>query len=224
MASRSELIDDMVAKTPDWQTLAGPREIVRLADLDIEEDVRWMRPANPIGSAVFEHHGIVCVGVILKRSVRLSFWEGARLPALKKKQRLGVFATGVRSLPSRRLARQTSRCHTHARQRRRPTGKRGIEVAIKVIVELQARPGKREELRSLLESVAAKNGPSAPGFLGSTRYEVLEDPDALVEIADWESAEAQTTAMQAVMATGAYEPLSELLAVPFRATVIRQLS
>ena len=97
-------------------------------------------------------------------------------------------------------------------------------MAIKVIVELQARPGKREELRNLLESVAAKDGPGAPGFLGSTRYEVLEDPDALVEIADWESAEARTTAMQAVMATGAYEPLSELLAVPFRATVIRQLS
>jgi quinol monooxygenase YgiN len=101
--------------------------------------------------------------------------------------------------------------------------KRGIEVAIKVIVELQARPGKRDELTSLLESVAAKSGPGAPGFLGSTRYEVLEDPDALVEIADWESAEAQATAMQAVMATGAYEPLSELLAAPFRATVIRQL-
>ena len=97
-------------------------------------------------------------------------------------------------------------------------------MAIKVIVELQARPGKREELRGLLEGVAAKSGPGAPGFLGSTRYEVLEDPDALVEIADWESAEARTTAMQAVMATGAYEPLSELLAVPFRATVIRRLS
>ena len=97
-------------------------------------------------------------------------------------------------------------------------------MAIKVIVELQARPSKRDELRSLLESVAAKDGPSAPGFLGSTRYEALEDPDALVEIADWESAEAQTAAMQAVMATGAYEPLSELLAAPFKATVIRQLS
>jgi quinol monooxygenase YgiN len=97
-------------------------------------------------------------------------------------------------------------------------------VAIKVIVELQARPGKRDELTSLLASVAAKNGLGAPGYLGSTRYEVLEDPDALVEIADWESAEAQTAATLAVMATGAYEPLSELLAAPFRATVIRQLS
>ena len=97
-------------------------------------------------------------------------------------------------------------------------------MAIKAIVELQARPGKRDELVSLLESVAADNGPGAPGFLGSTRYEVLEDPDALVEIADWETAEARTTAMQAVMASGAYEPLTELLAAPFRATVIKQLS
>jgi quinol monooxygenase YgiN len=97
-------------------------------------------------------------------------------------------------------------------------------MAIRVIIEFQARPGRREELRGLLESVDAKSGPSAPGYLGSTRYEVLEDPDALIEIADWETAEARTAAIQAVMATGVYEPLSELLAAPLRATVIRQLS
>ncbi len=96
-------------------------------------------------------------------------------------------------------------------------------MAIKVIVELQAKPGKRAELKSLLESVAAKYGPGQPGFLGSTRYEVLDNPDILVEIADWESAEVRAVAMQEAMATGAYAPLSELLAAPFRATVIRQL-
>ena len=96
-------------------------------------------------------------------------------------------------------------------------------MAIKVIVELQAKPGKWAELKSLLASVAAKYGPGQPGFLGSTRYEVLDNPDILVEIADWESAEVQAAAMQEVMATGAYAPLSELLAAPFRATVIRQL-
>ncbi len=96
-------------------------------------------------------------------------------------------------------------------------------MAIKVIVELQAQPGKRAELKSLLESVAAKHGPGEPGFLGSTRYEVLDNPDILVEIADWESAEIRAAAMQVAMATGAYAPLPELLAAPFRATVIRQL-
>jgi quinol monooxygenase YgiN len=96
-------------------------------------------------------------------------------------------------------------------------------VAIKVIVELQAKPGKRAELKSLLESVVATLGPGEPGFLGSTRYEVLDNPDILVEIADWASAEVRAAAMQQAMDSGAYSPLGELLAAPFRATVIRQL-
>ena len=97
------------------------------------------------------------------------------------------------------------------------------EVAIKVIVELRAKSGKRTELKSLLESVAAKYGPSQPGFLGSMCYEVLDDPNILVGIADWASAEVRATAMQKAMASGAYAPLEQLLAAPFRATVIRQL-
>jgi quinol monooxygenase YgiN len=97
------------------------------------------------------------------------------------------------------------------------------ETAIKVIVELQAKPGRRAALMSLLESVVAEHGPDQRGFLGSTRYEVLDNPNIVVEIADWESAEARAEAMQKVMASGAYAPLGELLAAPFKATVIRQL-
>jgi quinol monooxygenase YgiN len=96
-------------------------------------------------------------------------------------------------------------------------------MAIKVIVELQAKPGRRAELKSLLQSVAGTLGPSLAGFLGSTCYEVLDNPDIVVEIAEWESAEARTTAMQQAMDSGAYAPLGELLGAPFRATVIRQL-
>ena len=96
-------------------------------------------------------------------------------------------------------------------------------MAIKVIVELQAKPGKRTELNNLLESVAAKLGSSEPGFLGTTRYGVLDNPDILVEIADWESAEVRATAMQEAIGSGAYTPLADLLAAPFRATVISQL-
>jgi quinol monooxygenase YgiN len=96
-------------------------------------------------------------------------------------------------------------------------------MAIKVIVELEAKPGKRAELKNLLESVAAKYGPGTPGFLGSTRYEVLDNPDLLVEIADWQSAEVRAAAMQEAMSSGAYSPLAELLATPFRATVIKEM-
>lgn len=96
-------------------------------------------------------------------------------------------------------------------------------MAIKVIVELQAKPGKRAELKSLLQSVVATLGPQAPGFLGSTCYEVLDNPDSVIEIADWESADARAEAMQRAMDSGAYAPLGELLGAPFRATVISQL-
>jgi quinol monooxygenase YgiN len=97
-------------------------------------------------------------------------------------------------------------------------------MAIKVIVELQAKPGKRAELKSLIESIVAKQGPSQRGFLGSTRYEVLDNPDMLVEIADWESAEARAAHMQEAAAAGVYAPLSEMLAAPFRVTVISPLT
>ena len=96
-------------------------------------------------------------------------------------------------------------------------------MAIKVIVELQAKPGRRAELERLLESMVANQGPSQRGFLGSTRYEVLDNPDMLIEVAEWESAEARTAHMEESAATGAYAPLIEMLAAPFRATVIRPL-
>jgi quinol monooxygenase YgiN len=96
-------------------------------------------------------------------------------------------------------------------------------MAIKVIVELQAKPGRRAELSGLLDSMVAKHGSNRQGFLGSSRYETLDNPDMLIEIAEWESAEAREAHMEQSAATGAYAPLIELLAVPFRATVIKQL-
>ena len=96
-------------------------------------------------------------------------------------------------------------------------------MSIKAIVEFQAKPGKRAELKGLLESVLTKYGPGQPGLLGSTRYEVLDNPNLLVEIVDWASAESRAAAIQEVMAAGAYAPLADLLAAPIRATVVRQL-
>jgi quinol monooxygenase YgiN len=97
------------------------------------------------------------------------------------------------------------------------------DVAIKVIVELQAKPGRRDELCTLIRGMVAAEGSSLRGFLGSTQYAVLDDSDALVEIAEWESAEARDAHMREAAATGAYAPLVELLAAPFRATVVSRL-
>jgi quinol monooxygenase YgiN len=89
---------------------------------------------------------------------------------------------------------------------------------IKVVVEFQAKPGVRAELEKLLAAISATHGTEVPGFLGSTLYEVLDNPDGLVEIAEWDSAEAQAAAVQQAMADGVYAPVVELVAAPFRAT------
>jgi quinol monooxygenase YgiN len=94
-------------------------------------------------------------------------------------------------------------------------------MAVKVIVELKAKPGRRDELRSLIEQLATRDRPT--GYHGSTYYESLDDPDLLIDIADWESPEARTTHLTKAMAAGAYVPALELVAGPFRATVIRRL-
>ncbi|HEU4318760.1 MAG TPA: antibiotic biosynthesis monooxygenase family protein [Acidimicrobiia bacterium] len=97
-------------------------------------------------------------------------------------------------------------------------------MAIRVIVELQARPGGRAELKSLMEQIVSEQGATEDGFLGSTRYEALDNPDVLIEIADWESADARLAHMQKSSTTGAYQPLMDMLAAPIRATVIRELT
>jgi hypothetical protein len=79
-------VDELIAKTPGWRgaTLARLRKIVHEADPEIAEDVKWRRPSNPNGSAVFAHDGVVCFGIVLKERVRLSFSAGASLPDPRK--------------------------------------------------------------------------------------------------------------------------------------------
>ena len=55
-------------------------------------------------------------------------------------------------------------------------------------------------------------------------YEVLGDPNMLVEIADWESAEAREAFMQDQEAAAALAPLMELLGAPFKATILKPRS
>lgn len=83
---RAGPVDELIAKTPDWRgtALAKLRKIVHDADPEIAEDVKWKRPSNPLGSAVWSHDGMVCVGIVLKERVRLAFAAGSSLPDPKK--------------------------------------------------------------------------------------------------------------------------------------------
>jgi hypothetical protein len=103
MSNPAMLIDNMIAKTPDWRgaTLAKLRKIIHDADPEITEGVKWRRPSSPMGAPVWEHNGIVCVGNILKESVRLTFSAGAALPDPKKLFNARLESSQARALDCR---------------------------------------------------------------------------------------------------------------------------
>jgi hypothetical protein len=81
-ATPSELIDAKIAALGDWrgETLARMRALIREADPDVVETVKWRKPSNPSGVAVWEHDGILCTGEPYKDKVKLTFVRGASLP------------------------------------------------------------------------------------------------------------------------------------------------
>jgi hypothetical protein len=80
-SSPSELIEAKIAELGGWrgETLALVRAIIRQADPDVVETVKWQKPSNPSGVPVWEHDGIICTGETYKDKVKLTFDKGASL-------------------------------------------------------------------------------------------------------------------------------------------------
>jgi quinol monooxygenase YgiN len=97
-----------------------------------------------------------------------------------------------------------------------------LEVTIKAIIELQAKPGKRDEVLKAIQAVHESRR-NAPGFIGYSSYEVIDNPDSLIEIAEWETAEARQAWLEKSMETGALNHLVGTLGIPFKAITIREL-
>ena len=77
----SDLIDAKLAALGDWrgETLAHIRQLIREADPEVTETVKWRKPTNPSGVPVWEHAGILCTGEVYKNYVKLTFMNGAAL-------------------------------------------------------------------------------------------------------------------------------------------------
>ena len=80
-ATASQLIDSRIAELGDWrgETLRRIREIIREADPDVVETVKWRKPSNPSGVPAWEHEGILCTGETYRAYVKLTFANGASL-------------------------------------------------------------------------------------------------------------------------------------------------
>ena len=77
----SQAIDARIAALGDWrgETLAWVRALIREADPDATETVKWRKPTNPAGVPVWEHDGIICTGQEFRGKVKLTFARGAKL-------------------------------------------------------------------------------------------------------------------------------------------------
>ena len=79
--SPSQLIDARIKELSDWrgETLARVRSLIKEADPEMVEEVKWRKPSSPLGVPVWEHAGIICTGETYKDKVKLTFARGAAL-------------------------------------------------------------------------------------------------------------------------------------------------
>ncbi len=78
--SPSRLIDQRIKEIGGWrgETLARLRALIKQADPDVVEEVKWRKPSNGmLGVPVWEHDGIICTGETYKDKVKLTFASGA---------------------------------------------------------------------------------------------------------------------------------------------------
>jgi hypothetical protein len=78
--SVSEIIDERIDALGDWrgETLRRMRELVKAADPDVVEELKWAKASSP-GTPTWSHDGIICTGEVYKSVVKLTFAKGASL-------------------------------------------------------------------------------------------------------------------------------------------------
>jgi hypothetical protein len=80
--SPSELIDASIKELGDWRgtTLSRVRALIKQADSDVVEEVKWRKPSNSmLGVPVWSHDGIICTGETYQDKVKLTFAKGASI-------------------------------------------------------------------------------------------------------------------------------------------------
>jgi hypothetical protein len=75
------LIDKRIKELGDWrgETLSKVRKLIKQADPDVVEEVKWVKASTPGGVPVWSHAGIICTGETYKDKVKFTFAKGASL-------------------------------------------------------------------------------------------------------------------------------------------------
>jgi hypothetical protein len=74
-------IDAKITALGDWRGvgLARVRALIKAADPDVVEEIKWRKPSNPLGVPTWSHAGIICTGETYKDKIKLTFARGAAL-------------------------------------------------------------------------------------------------------------------------------------------------
>ena len=77
--SPTKVIDAMLADLGDWrgEALSRLRALVKEADPDVVEELKWQKASTPDGVPVWSDAGIVCTGEVYKEHVKVTFAKGA---------------------------------------------------------------------------------------------------------------------------------------------------
>ena len=81
----SQLIDEKIGTLNDWRgpVLGRMRQLIREADPDVVEEIKWRKPSNPGGVPTWSHGGIICTGETYNGKVKLTFAKDAKLDTIK---------------------------------------------------------------------------------------------------------------------------------------------
>jgi hypothetical protein len=79
--NESDDVDARIREFDDWRgaMLSRLRKLMKQADPDVIEEMKWRKPSNPAGVPVWSHSGMICTGEIYKDHVKLTFAKGASL-------------------------------------------------------------------------------------------------------------------------------------------------
>ena len=74
-------IDAQIKELGDWrgEALAKVREVIKRAEPDVVEEIKWRKPKSPGGVPVWSRDGIICTGETYKDKVKLTFAKGASI-------------------------------------------------------------------------------------------------------------------------------------------------
>ena len=77
----SATIDQIISQLDDWRggQLTRLRELIKEAEPDVVEEIKWRKQSNPLGVPVWSYDGILCTGESYKDKVKLTFAKGASL-------------------------------------------------------------------------------------------------------------------------------------------------